>query len=645
MKITRVNTHFILTLLIVLVTSFSGMGQNYTDAELRTKLDSLSSKNPGLNNTVQLSVSGLALYEFVYSVALENNLNITIEPSLNQAITYNFFDAKVKDILVFLYFNFELEYEFTGSILAIRKRSVQKPKSPTIVTKQIDIKYNPANEFLSMNLQNDTLWKVVEKITTLTDKNFVISPEVRNKQVNAFFQNRPYEQVLEMFVKANGLSINKEKEGFYTIALESNQDAPSIGSGKSSGSQGKKPKTASSTDDFNLEKNKDGTVNVFANNVDLIEILKTAASELNAHYVLHSTVEGKGNLDLKNVTFNELIAHLFTTTKYNYTVKDQLYIIGERKMEGIRKSELIRLENRTVENVKTAIPKELLTDVDVSEFLELNGLIVSGSERAILELKTFLKSIDIVVPMIQIDIMLITSSRSNTVNVGSQAGIGTAPAASTEVLNQTEGLNIKLGAKAINALLEAISGFGVLNLGKVTDNFFSNLSALETNNVINIESTPKISTLNGQKASLSIGKTTYYQETVVNVSTSVTQQGVLQSKVWKSIPADLSVNIQPFVSADEQITLTIKVDQNAFAGKADPTSPPNMTTQKFESMVRVKNGELVLLGGLEEINDNKSGTGVPWLARIPVIKWIFSGRSNIKSKSKLHILIRPTVTY
>ena len=62
-------------------------------------------------------------------------------------------------------------------------------------------------------------------------------------------------------------------------------------------------------------------------------------------------------------------------------------------------------------------------------------------------------------------------------------------------------------------------------------------------------------------------------------------------------------------------------------------------------MVRVKNGEVILLGGLEKKKNNKTGSGVPFLQKIPIIKWFFSNRSVDKYNKKLHILIKPTVTY
>jgi type IV pilus assembly protein PilQ len=234
-----------------------------------------------------------------------------------------------------------------------------------------------------VNLQNDTLWKVFNKITKLTEKNFVIQPEVREKQLNAFYQNRPYEQVLEMIAKANGLQIDKEKEGEFHIGLAAQEtpqekDKSKNSSSKDKNKKKKDPSSGSTNEDLNLTKNDKGLLDVYANNIEIAEIIKEATKEAGAHYVLHTNVDGKAQLDLKGVTIDGLLGHLFRNSKYNYLLTDGVYIIGESKSEGVRKAELIRMENRTVENVLSSIPKELMSDVTVSEFLELNGLIVSG---------------------------------------------------------------------------------------------------------------------------------------------------------------------------------------------------------------------------------------------------------------------------
>lgn len=630
----RIILFSIFTIILV----FSADAQKFSEETLRNSLDSLAFRHPGLNNKVQLNVSALPLSELVSSIALENSLNISIDPTLSQSVSYNFFDAQVKDVLVFLYLNFDIEYDFVGSIISIRKREKVEKKPEPIVPEKVDVSYNPANKFLSMNLKNDTLWRVTEEITRISGKNFVIEPEVRNQLVNAYLLNRPIEEVLDMFVKSNGLAMTSEND-YVKLSKNTAKPGESAVNEKEPGNYKSKYKNG----DFIIEKTPIGTVDVFARDVNLSDLIQAAAEETGVHYVLYTNVQGKANLDLKDVRFDELMHKVFLGSNYSVVDENGIYIIGESKQDGLRKTDLIRLENRTIESVSDAIPKELLTGITVQNFEELNALIVTGPPAKLVDLKNFVSSIDIVVPMVQIDVMLIYSQKGSQVRTGVKAGVKDEP-------TQTQGdifpaLDVELGFESINNLLNAINGFGVVNLGQVTENFYVSLQALESNSVIDVESTPKISTLNGHEANISIGETTYYQETQVNVSTSVTQQGVLQSRQWKSIDANLSVAIKPFVSADEHVTLTISVEQDDFSGQADPTSPPNMTTQTFESMVRVKNGELILLGGLEKKKKNDSGSGVPFLSRIPVIKWLFSSRAKDREKSKLHILIRPTVTY
>src|SRR5690554_7248121 len=69
------------------------------------------------------------------------------------------------------------------------------------------------------------------------------------------------------------------------------------------------------------------------------------------------------------------------------------------------------------------IPKELINGLEVHEFLELNGLVVSGSSRRIVELKRFLLAIDQVVPMVQIDIIILYSQKGSSLATGIKAAL------------------------------------------------------------------------------------------------------------------------------------------------------------------------------------------------------------------------------
>ena len=60
-------------------------------------------------------------------------------------------------------------------------------------------------------------------------------------------------------------------------------------------------------------------------------------------------------------------------------------------------------------------------------------------------------------------------------------------------------------------------------------------------------------------------------------------------------------------------------------------------------MVRVKNEETVLLGGIDRQSREKSSQGLPFIARVPVLKWIFGTHKNTKQERRLNVFIKPTV--
>ena len=299
--------------------------------------------------------------------------------------------------------------------------------------------------------------------------------------------------------------------------------------------------------------------------------------------------------------------------------------------------------NNPSESILSIIPDELKNDLDIKIDKELNSFLVNGPEANIKRFESFIKYIDKAIPVILIEVMLLEVNKSATVETGVKAGIGDKPVTTSGTVFPSADLNI--GATTINSIIDGFNGFGSLNIGKVVPNFYVSLKAMESNGNLKIRSSPRLSTLNGHKAFLSIGETTYYVVTNQNFYGSQIPQ-TSEVKNYQPIDAELSVTIMPLVSGDGQITLDIKVIQSSFNGqKVDKNAPPGINSREFTSIIRVKDQDLIVLGGLEESTKNDSGSGVPILSRIPLIKWLFSSRSRTDSKKKLTVLIKPTVIY
>lgn len=632
-------TKLINTLFILVLSIFTMYGQTNIE-ELKKEFDSLALVQHGLNEKVQVSVAGIPLSDFISAIALDHNLNVSVDDNLKSVVVNNFYDALVKDVFLFLSDKYELEVEIIGSIISFKMTPEKIPDPVIYEPKEILVNYKSENQFLSLDLKKDSLYRVAEAITKKSNRNVVLAPNVKDRLVSVYIENRPFDQVMDMMAKSNGLKITKDENDFYFIQLNDQPNNPTSNGGNNNNNRNQ---TSSGSLTINLSSEGSEKLDVIAFNTPIKEIIEMAANQLNEHYFMYDVPEGNATLKVRNVTYMELLAHIMNGTAYTFKKTDAFYLIGNRNTEGLRATELIQLENRTIESVMDLIPKELVSDIEIKEFTELNGLIVSGSYLKIEELKRFLRSVDQVVPMVQVDIIIVFSKKSSQLSTGVNAGLSDQPVSTGGQVFPA--LDMTFGAESINGLINAFNGFGIINIGAVTPNFYVSLKALESNSVIDITSTPKISTLNGHEATFSVGETSYYQEEQVNVQPSISGGNVISNKVWKSTDANLNITVKPFVSADEYVTLEIKVEQNDFAGKVDPSAPPNKTTQTFESLIRVKNGEMILMGGLERDSKSDAGSGTPLLSRIPGLKWLFSSRDKDKEKSKLHIFIKPTVTY
>jgi type IV pilus assembly protein PilQ len=286
------------------------------------------------------------------------------------------------------------------------------------------------------------------------------------------------------------------------------------------------------------------------------------------------------------------------------------------------------------------LPDEVKRDLDITVDYELNSFYVNGPSANVERFKSFINKIDKPVPVILIEVMFIEVNNSSVVETGVSWGIGEEPTITQGGLYPET--NLTLGAKTINKVIGGFDGFGSFNLGKVVPNFFATIKAMESNGNLKVRSTPKLSTLNGHRATFSNGQTSYYavtQQAIIGSDNPITQTAVN----YVPIDAELGITIKPLVSGDGQVTLDIFVLQSTFGARIAEDAPPDISSREFSSIIRVKDQDIIVLGGLEEQMTNNSGSGVPLLARIPIIKWLFSSRKREAKKSKLTVLIKPTI--
>lgn len=635
--------------ILIMGSIITGYSQSRVDS-IKTNLETLAETYPALKEKVSISVSDVSIQEFIRGVAKSSKVNINVSPDLQFMVVNNFSDVQVVDMLVFLAKQYDLDIDITGNIISISKHIIPEKVPEPPKPKELKIFYQTKDSLLSLDLRSDSLYKVAKVITEKTGQNIILAPGVENKRINSFVKNKPFDQTIEMLAYANNLKFSKNKDGFYILEAKI-QDPKTKSAGSKTGKSGRKTsrdgnKKNNSEVEPEMEISVAGAddISIYAVNTPIYGILKTISDQLGLSYYFLAEIKDNANLNVSHITYDQLIDHLFDGTEYTAFQQKGVYLFGEKKTNELLKTKVLQLQYRTVDKLSEVIPENLKQDLTINEFLDLNSLIITGPESQIADLEMFVREVDKVVPVVLIEVLIIDVSRSYTQSIGIDAGLNSENVPARTTGQFSSGLNMNFSTSTINNLINSFNGFGWFNIGKVTPDFYLSIRALEENGIIKLRSTPMLSTLNGSEASLKIGEKQYYYEETQNTIGSQNPQNI-KTGTWKPVNADLDIKIKPVVSGDEQVTLEVEVSQSDFTGKVATDAPPGSVDRSFKSYIRIKNQEMVLLGGLENKKKSDAGGGLPFLSRIPILKWIFGSRTRTDSFSKLTIFIKPTVIY
>jgi len=614
--------------------------------ELEKELVRMSIDIPELNDKVDISVNGVSVQELLRGIANNVKINLTVDPSIDVKVVNNFSQVRVIDVLLYLCKEHKLDISRTGNIISIIRYTEPPKEIPKAVRKKINVSYDPAYNIISMDVSNDSLLSVVKEIINQSGVNITLSPGLNNQMVTGYLKDSPFNQGLSSFAYSNNLKFSQIDDNFYLFEKADQKEQLEEIKGEKSD---KKSISGRKGEDVMIEIPEDriisvDSISVFAEKRPIIELLNEVTMSTGVGYFILSPIQGEASLNIQNVNFEQFLIYLFQGTNYTFKKHNNVYLIGDRKLEDLKCVKLVQLQYRTIENIKELIPADLVQKVSVYEFTEQNSVLLSGSMVDIETVESFIREIDKIVPVILIEVIIIDHSKKYGMQTGIKAGMSDDLNTVKSSGTIAPSVDINIGTESINNLLNSINGWGFVNLGKVTPRFYMNIKALEDNNLIKIRSTPKLATLNGHEASLVSGETKYYREESNAYYGSQIPQ-LEKAFQWKAINADLTINIKPIVSGNDQVTLEIEVQQSQFTPREYELAPPGSVTRTFKSLIRVKNEEMVLLGGLDRNTSSETSQGLPLLARIPVIKWFFSSRSRSNEDAKLSIFIKPTIIY
>lgn len=636
-------TRLIFIFLVICIAS-RAYGQQGRINLIQKKLDSLSKTVPGLNQKVQLNVIGGTIQQYLTGIASSNGLSISVDPKLSFTISDAYNDITASNILVFLAQKYNLDISVVGSIIYVTP--YQDPAQfIKPVPKQIDAKYNSADNTLSLALNNDSLVAVAKRITQVSGKNIVVPGSLQAKRVSGFIAAAPFETAMDKLAYANEVKVVRTSDNFFVFQpLDENEELYINGDKNTAVRRTFKPQAGNTgggaTGVFSRLVNGQKLISADAVNAPILGLVKQASQELGKSYSIYTDLKGTIDIHVSDITYDQFLDLLFRGTNYTFQNENGIYLIGDKSIEGLRTYKAIRLQNRSIDTIVNMIPAEWKKALEIKEFREQNTILLSGSIAHIKEAESFIKELDVLVPVVMIEVTMIDFHKTRTISTGISAGVSDSVKTGGTIL---PGIGFTFSATSVNSFLSSISKNTGVNLGHVVPNFYVSLQALENNNNVDVRSVPKLSALNGHSAMLSLGSKRYYKDVTQNLYPSATTTASIFSNVYKEVNADLSIDIKPVVSGDDQVTLAIKVNVSDFTSIPTDGSPPPQSINKFETSLRVHNEDTILLGGIERNETDLSAAGTPILSRIPILKWIFSNRTKTTSKVTTVLFIKSTV--
>jgi len=383
---------------------------------------------------------------------------------------------------------------------------------------------------------------------------------------------------------------------------------------------------------------------------DIRQVVKTIAKQAGVNILCDRSVSGKVVFSLKDVYYETALQLIAKTNNLAVRKEGNTFVIGQAKAlaEGFDRNTTrnYKLNFAKPEDVQKTISEVYKsttgTPIKVAVDKRINAIVVQGTKEQLDQISDLVKQLDVKVHQVLLEAKIVEVLTSGAHDLGMQWGWGAGTysegkASSTGKIGAITEAQAKSATSSsyrpeLNSL--AVGGQGdVFKLGDFFRGpmfFEATLHALETSGNGKLLSNPKIATLNGQKASIEVGqKIAYY---------TGGDQGAGEKDVG------IKLTITPQINDEGWVTAEIAPEVSYLEKYDDATNKlPLIGRRLANTVVRVKDGEEILIGGLIKESSTTGQTRFPVLGNIPLLKAFFSSKKVSEDTQQLIILIKPSI--
>jgi general secretion pathway protein D len=297
--------------------------------------------------------------------------------------------------------------------------------------------------------------------------------------------------------------------------------------------------------------------------------------------------------------------------------------------------------------------RQLLDLRRVQQVNAQNAIVIRATPDQLLLAAKIIRDIDKAKPEVLIHVQVLTASVDRLRDLGILPGQSVALTFNPTCANQpnssgcstTTTSTTSSTASALQITLNALKNLSTADYSLTLPGATAN--AILTDNKTRIIQDPEVRVSDGQKATLKIGDR-------VPVATGSFQAGVgvgtstvnpLVNTQFQYIDVGVNIDVQPRVHPDGDVSMKLSVEVSQITGTSNigGIEQPVISQRKIEHDIRLKDGEVSVLGGLMERTVTKNVNGIPGLAQLPLFRYLFSDNSNEVAEDEVLIVLTPHV--
>jgi type IV pilus assembly protein PilQ len=380
------------------------------------------------------------------------------------------------------------------------------------------------------------------------------------------------------------------------------------------------------------------TISMYVKDADIVDLLRMIATQFGLNIIITPDVTAQITVRLSNVPLMGAIDALVRAADCNYiTYQSGIILIKPkgREIPGELDSRVFELDYVEATDVKDAI-KRVLSTRGVSDIVyrrvgtgggssRASALIVTDYPEVLDKVATVIAQLDRPAPQVSIEAKFIETTMSEQDMYGIEWSLHTSV---TPIIPT-------IGEMAIPIRLDE------LVLGKISLNqLAAELELLQNSGKSRLLANPRTLTLDNQTAEINSSITVPLRTIQVDPTT----QERTFSWVTKSIPIGLKAT--PHITSDGLINMEVEPTVEAITGWQGPPDDlrPVTVRREAKTQVVVKDGDVIVLGGLMKDEETRNVSKIPILGDIPILgKLLFSQTSITRSKSELIIFIIPHI--